>query len=104
MFYLKDHLGSSRVIVDTTGKITAKYNYYPFGDNLNSSVSQGSEYKYTGKELDEEGGFGLYYYGARYYDARLSKWVSTDKAFGKFLPEGSGNKNLPAGGVYNSIN
>jgi RHS repeat-associated protein len=78
LFYLKDHLGSSRVIVDTTGKITAKYNYYPFGDNLNSSVSQGSEYKYTGKELDEEGGFNLYYYGARYFDAKIGRFTSVD--------------------------
>jgi RHS repeat-associated protein len=64
------------VIVDTTGKITAKYNYYPFGDNLNSSVSQGSEYKYTGKELDEEGALGLYYYGARYYNAKIGRFTT----------------------------
>ena len=87
LFYLKDHLGCSRVIVDTTGKITAKYNYYPFGDNLNSSVSQGSEYKYTGKELDEEGGFGLYYYGARYYDARIGRFTSIDPPLKGDLPD-----------------
>ncbi|MFV0290570.1 MAG: RHS repeat-associated core domain-containing protein [Mangrovibacterium sp.] len=31
---------------------------------------------FNGKELDEE--TGLYYYGARYYDARISLWLSTD--------------------------
>ena len=33
-------------------------------------------YKFNGKELDEE--TGLYYYGARYYDAQTSIWLSVD--------------------------
>lgn len=33
-------------------------------------------YKFNGKELDTE--TGLYYYGARYYDPRISIWLSTD--------------------------
>ena len=42
--------------------------------------------KFTGKELDKE--TGLYYFGARYYDARLSRWISTDPALqeGKYFP------------------
>jgi RHS repeat-associated protein len=32
------------------------------------------KYKFNGKELDEE--TGLYYYGARYYDPRISIWLS----------------------------
>ncbi len=35
-----------------------------------------SPYKFNGKELDEETGF--YYYGARYYDPRISIWLSVD--------------------------
>lgn len=35
-----------------------------------------SPHKFNGKELDEE--TGLYYYGARYYDPRLSLWLGTD--------------------------
>ncbi len=35
-----------------------------------------SPYKFNGKELDEETGF--YYYGARYYDPRISIWQSVD--------------------------
>lgn len=31
---------------------------------------------FNAKEFDEE--TGLYYYGARYYDPRLSLWISTD--------------------------
>jgi RHS repeat-associated protein len=33
-------------------------------------------YLFNAKELDEE--TGLYYYGARYYDGRVSLWISTD--------------------------
>jgi RHS repeat-associated protein len=37
---------------------------------------------YNGKELDEE--TGLYYYGARYYDARTSVWQSVDPFADKY--------------------
>jgi RHS repeat-associated protein len=36
------------------------------------------EETFTGKELDEE--TGLYYFGARYYDAALARWSVTDPA------------------------
>jgi len=62
-------------------------------------------YRFTGKELDPE--TGLYYYGARYYDPVLSKWISTDPALEKFLPTGNKDRdqNLPGiGGVFNPVN
>ena len=41
-----------------------------------------SPYLFNGKELDEE--TGLYYYGARYYDPRLSVWYSVDRFAEKY--------------------
>lgn len=41
-----------------------------------SGLNYNSPYKFNGKELDEETGF--YYYGARYYDPRISIWMSID--------------------------
>lgn len=41
-----------------------------------------SPFKFNGKELDEETGF--YYYGARYYDPKISIWLSTDPLAEKF--------------------
>ncbi len=35
-----------------------------------------AQYKFTAKELDVE--TGLYYFGARYYEPRMGRWVSTD--------------------------
>jgi len=39
-------------------------------------------YRFTGKEEDVE--TGLYYYGARYYDPKLSIWMSVDPLAGKY--------------------
>jgi len=35
-----------------------------------------TKYRFTGKEVDEE--TGLYYFGARYYDPRISVWYGVD--------------------------
>ena len=48
-------------------------------------ISWVSPYKINGKELDEE--TGLYYYGARYYDPRLSMWYGTDPMQEKYPRE-----------------
>lgn len=39
-------------------------------------------YKFNGKELDEE--TGLYYYGARYYEPRVNIWLSVDPLAEKY--------------------
>lgn len=62
-------------------------------------------YRFTGKELDPE--TGLYYYGARYYDPVLSRWISADPILGQYLPTGDKekDKNLPGyGGIYAAAN
>ncbi|MCI5211336.1 MAG: DUF2778 domain-containing protein, partial [Candidatus Electrothrix sp. ATG2] len=62
-------------------------------------------YLFTAKELDRE--TGLYYFGARYYDARTSVWQSPDPILGDYLPSGDKEKDkkLPgSGGVFNSPN
>lgn len=69
-----------------------------------SSTQESMPYKFTSKEQDPE--TGLYYFGARYYDAKLSKWISTDPAVEKYFPgAGKGSDGLPGlGGVFNSAN
>ena len=63
--------------------------------------------KFTAKEMDSE--TGLYYYGARYMDPRLGRFISVDPPMmtGEYLPTGNAKKdaNLPGmGGVFNSVN
>ncbi len=70
-------------------------------------------YRFTGKELDPE--TGLYYYGARYYDPVLSRWISADPMVVKYLPDlldprqqkrdWIPEQDLPGeGGIYNPLN
>ncbi len=44
--------------------------------------SYNNPYKFNAKELDED--TGLYYYGARYYNPRLSIWYGVDPLAGKY--------------------
>lgn len=55
----------------------------PFGEMIvehNQSAANGvgydNKFKFNGKELDDA--TGMYYYGARYYDPRISIFVSVD--------------------------
>lgn len=82
-YYHADHLGSSSVVTDKDGKFYEQIEYFPYGEtwinNKANSEQTSSPYKFTAKEQDEE--TGLYYYGARYYDAKLSRWCSADDRF-----------------------
>jgi RHS repeat-associated protein len=74
-YYHTDHLGSSNVMTDTYGTSQGNYHYYPYGaTRISSGLS--IKHKFTGQELDSE--TGLYYYGARYYDPALGRFVSAD--------------------------
>jgi len=107
-YYASDHLGSSSVLTTNTGSYHERIEYLPYGEtwveDKVTSDSYTTPYKFTGKELDNE--TGLYYFGARYYDARVSRWISADPAFQKFLPTGNKqhDNNLPAGGVFKPSN
>ena len=48
----------------------------PYGDELSSSGTLGTERRYTGQRFD--GGSGLYFYNARYYDANIGRFISAD--------------------------
>ena len=60
-------------------------------------------YLFNAKEFDEE--TGLYYYGARYYDPRVSVWISVDP-ISNYDPSNSENyiDGEHNNGVYNSFN
>ena len=63
------------MVVDEDGDVVESYDYFPFG--LASRTSGGSTiYKFTEKELDNETDF--YYFGARYYDPEVGRWLSVD--------------------------
>ncbi|MEZ5048503.1 MAG: RHS repeat-associated core domain-containing protein [Saprospiraceae bacterium] len=57
----------------------------PYGETMVEQKVDGdfsTPYRFTGKEEDVE--TGLYYYGARYYDPKLSIWMSVDPLADKY--------------------
>lgn len=68
-FYLKDHLGNNRVVVNASGTVEQVNHYYPFGGLMGESTNGDVQpYKYNGKELNRMNGLDWYDYSARYMD------------------------------------
>jgi RHS repeat-associated protein len=112
-YYHSDHLGSAQLVTDFKGLEYERIEYTPYGELWVEKTIAGSErlpFRFTGKEFDEE--TGLYYYGARYLDPKVSRWLSTDPAVGEYIPSApvndearKRNGNLPGmGGIYNLVN
>ena len=83
-FYHPDHLGSSGFITNLDGEIVQHIEYVPFGEVFIEERNSvwNTPYLFNAKEFDEE--TGLYYYGARYYESRLSIWLGTDPKQDKY--------------------
>ena len=76
-YYLKDHQGNNRVLVNKNGGVEEINHYYPFG-GVFASEENVQPYKYNGKELDAKKGLNWYDYGARQYDAALGIFTTVD--------------------------
>ena len=76
-YYLKDHQGNNRVVINQSGTVEEANHYYPFGGVFASSGNV-QPYKYNGKELDAKKGLNWYDYGARHYDAALGRFTTVD--------------------------
>jgi len=77
-YYHPDNLGSSQLMTDRDGDVVQQYGYTPFGKEnyKNNTLAFSVSSRYTGQTLDEE--TGLYYYGARYYDPELARFIQAD--------------------------
>lgn len=77
-FYHPDHLGSSSFITNLDGEVVQHIEYVPFGEVFIEERNNvwNTPYLFNAKEFDEE--TGMYYYGARYYEPRISIWISAD--------------------------
>ncbi len=79
-WYHPDYLSSVDLITDKYGNAHEFFMYNPWGEQMHqwtaSTYAFSSPYRFNGKELDPE--TGLAYYGARYYQNKLSLWLSVD--------------------------
>ncbi|MCJ8155264.1 hypothetical protein MKJ01_15980 [Chryseobacterium sp. SSA4.19] len=80
IYYLHgDQLGTATFVTDGNGLATQFFLNLPFGETFVEQQVIGkykNPYKFNAKELDSE--TALYYYGARYYNPRLSIWYGVD--------------------------
>jgi len=76
LFYHEDHINSSNVISDASGNQSALYEYDPYGATATHTGATDIKHQFTGKENDSS--TKLYYYGARYYDPQLGRFITAD--------------------------
>jgi RHS repeat-associated protein len=70
-------LGSTSVVTNQNGVNEENIVYTPYGDRRQDNQNPANvPYKFTGQELDNS--TGLYFYGARYYDPMLGRFISAD--------------------------
>ena len=80
VYYVCDHLGSPRSLIDHTGELMVLRNYYPFGKTWRRSTEPVyyDYYHFNGKEQQTVGDAGLLDYGARFYDPDITRWLTQD--------------------------
>jgi RHS repeat-associated protein len=72
-YFLKDHLGSTIGLTNTSGNLVESQKYEAFGK---ASGSLSTRYGFTGREYDAD--TKLNYYRARWYDAEQGRFLSSD--------------------------
>ncbi|MBV6513283.1 MAG: RHS repeat-associated core domain-containing protein [Ignavibacteriales bacterium] len=85
IFYIKDHLGTIRVTINKQGTILFAADYWPYGEKMaeyNSGTGTVQRYIFTEKERDTETGYD--YFGARFYDSDLGRWMTVDPLMDKY--------------------
>jgi len=94
-YYLKDHLGSIRVVLNSTNTVISAQDYdacltytaqagevgYPLQNRTYNSSAM--KYDFTGKERDNETSYD--YFGARYYDSRIGRWGQVEPLLDKYV-------------------
>jgi len=75
-YYTYDANGNVSEKLTSTGAVTTHYEYDAFGNIVNGATLSDGAYAFSTKPYDAV--TGLYYYGYRYYDAGLGRWVNRD--------------------------
>ena len=77
-FYHADGSGNVTMMISSRQLPVAKYQYDPFGNTLVKSgpLAEANTYRFSSKEI--HGVSGTYYYGYRFYDPNLQRWLNQD--------------------------
>lgn len=78
-YYLKDHQGNNRVVVNQYGTVEEINHYYPFGGLFGKSLDNAKQsYKFSDKEFDRMHGLDWYDFVSRAYDPALARFHTMD--------------------------
>jgi RHS repeat-associated protein len=87
-YYLKDHLGNNRIVMNSSGTVVQATNHYPSGTSIAEyprRTDQGVQpYKFGGKELDRTNGLDFYDFEARAFDPTLMRFTTIDPLAEKY--------------------
>jgi RHS repeat-associated protein len=85
-----DANGNVGQLVDEAGTVVARYEYDAFGQTIVAAgaAAEGNAWRFSTKYADQE--TGLSYYGYRFYDPAMGRWINRDPA------EEAGGANLYA--------
>ncbi len=77
-YYFSDGNGNVTGLISTNKTILAQYHYDPFGNILVMSgpMAEINAYRFSSKEF--LGKASIYYYGYRFYDPNLQRWLNKD--------------------------
>ncbi len=87
-YFITDHLGSVRAIVNSAGTTVEQNDYYAFGaKHVRSTYAKNSNrLDFNGKEEQTTGDLKYLDYGARMYDPAIGRWFNTDPLAEKYYP------------------
>ena len=77
LYYHGDHLGSTNAVSSGDGRFVDQESYFAFGLASDRRLVATDNRLFNAKTLDHESG--LYYFGSRYYDPRIGRFVSPDR-------------------------
>jgi len=75
-YYHNDALGSPVAATDANGAILWKEDYHPYGSRLREESTDSNQAWYTGKHHEKD--VGLTYFGARWYDPTIGRFMAID--------------------------
>ncbi|MCX6916677.1 MAG: hypothetical protein NT167_27145, partial [Verrucomicrobia bacterium] len=77
-YYHADGNGNITCLVNANQAVVASYRYDPYGNTLAQSgpLAEANTYRFSSKEFHAASE--LYYYGYRFYDPRMQRWVNRD--------------------------
>ena len=81
-YYLKDHLGSTRTLLSSSGNAAATYDYWPYGEVLATGGTDATPFKFTGHERDAESGLDFMQY--RTYEPNRMRFLQMDPRAEKY--------------------